>query len=184
MPNLLQTPAAAGPVTRTGLVLEAGRPADVVAFEVAVVSFFIDAAEMLGVPKSVAAIYGICFAAPEPLSFADIEARLDISKGSISQGLRVLRDVGALKVTTKVDDRREYFAPDLELRKLIQRWLDGRLQKQLEAGNGRLQDLVRTIPGGRSASAKVIRGRLESLQHWHNKGTALVPFVRTFLKLG
>lgn len=62
------------------------------------VSFFIDAADMLGVPKSVAAIYGICFASPEPLSFSDINERLDISSGSISQGLRVLREVGALKV--------------------------------------------------------------------------------------
>lgn len=88
------------PVTRgeaPGLVRSAGRPADVVAFEEAVVSYFVEAADVLGVPKSVAAIYGICFASPEPLSFSEIDERLDISAGSISQGLKFLKEVGALK---------------------------------------------------------------------------------------
>lgn len=82
----------------SGLVRGAGRPAEVVAFEEAVVSYFVEGAEVLGVPKSVAAIYGICFASPEPLSFSEINGRLEISSGSISQGLRVLREVGALKL--------------------------------------------------------------------------------------
>lgn len=85
------------PATSSALVLPGGRPADVVAFENALVDFFVNAADLLGVPKSVAAIYGIVFASPEALSFAAIEARLDISKGSVSQGLRVLKEVGALR---------------------------------------------------------------------------------------
>lgn len=80
----------------SGLVLTGGRPSEVADFERAMVDFFVDAADLLGVPRSVAAIYGIVFASAVPLSFADIEARLDISKGSVSQGLRVLREVGAV----------------------------------------------------------------------------------------
>src|SRR4051794_1898438 len=49
------------------LVRADGRPADMVAFDEAVVAFFFDAADILGVPKSLAAIYGVCFASPEPL---------------------------------------------------------------------------------------------------------------------
>ena len=84
----------AEPATSTSLVLAGNRSTDVVVFEEQVVDFFISAADLLGVPKSVAAIYGIVFASPAPLSFAEIETRLNISKGSVSQGLRVLRDVG------------------------------------------------------------------------------------------
>ena len=73
------------------------RSASVVGFEEAVVDFFVDAADLLGVPKSVAVRYGIVFASPQPLSFADIEARGTLSKGSISQGLRVLRKMGPSK---------------------------------------------------------------------------------------
>ena len=62
------------------LILPGERPENVVSFETEVVGFFVDAADLLGVPKSVAAIYGIIFASPQPISFASIEARLDISK--------------------------------------------------------------------------------------------------------
>lgn len=166
------------------LVVGAGRAADVVAFDESVVDFFVGAADLLGVPKSVAAIYGIVFASPAPLSFADIEARLRISKGSISQGLRVLREVGALKEVSTPSDRAELFEPDLQLRRLVERFLENRLQKQLDTGNSRLGALVRTVPGGRSAEAGILRQRLRHLQATHEKARALLPVARTFLKIG
>jgi DNA-binding transcriptional regulator GbsR (MarR family) len=133
-------------VTSTSLVLDAGREPQAVEFERALVAFFLDAAEMLGVPKSVAAIYGVCFASTLPLSFADIEQRLDISKGSISQGLRVLREVGALQTVSAPQDRRELYAPDLHLRNLATRWIEGRLEKQLDAGRARLRAIAKSVP--------------------------------------
>ena len=166
------------------LVLAGDRSPDVVEFESAVVDFFVDAADLLGVPKSVAAIYGIIFASPQPLSFADIEARLDISKGSISQGLRVLQEIGALKEVSAESDRTKLFTPDLEMRKLIARFLENRLNKQLDAGRTRLTTLQRALPASRSADAEVLRKRLSSLQAWHSKARALLPIAKTFLKLG
>jgi len=63
-------------------VVPGTRPEGIVKFEEQMVSFFVDAADLLGVPKSVAAIYGIVFASPEPLSFSKISARLNFSNGS------------------------------------------------------------------------------------------------------
>jgi hypothetical protein len=53
---------------------------------------------VFGVPKSVGQIYGLLYASPEPLSFSDIVERLEISKGSASQGLQFLRSLGAIKI--------------------------------------------------------------------------------------
>lgn len=170
-------------VQGSALVRTVGRVAEEAAFDAAVVEFFVRAADLLGIPKSVAAIYGICFSSPEPLCFADIEARLDISRGSISQGVRVLREMGALKSVGKPDERREAFEPDLRLRKLIEHWLDTRLQKQLNAGQGLLQQLNELVPGGKSPSAKELRTRIKSLRAWHDKTRAVLPLVKTFLKL-
>jgi len=164
------------------LVIGGGRPAETVAFEVAMVDFYVDAADLLGVPKSVAAIYGIVFASPVPLSFAAIEERLDISKGSVSQGLRVLKEVGALKEVSRESDRSELFEPDLQLRNLVAHFLENRLQKQLDAGKGRLASLGRVVPG-RNGDAEVLRARLKHLQNWHDKARALMPVAKTFLKL-
>lgn len=175
--------SAAETAVPTGLVLPGDRPVGVVAFEEQVVGFFVRAADLLGVPKSVAAIYGIVFATPRPLSFAEIEERLDISKGSISQGLRVLREVGALKEVSTEADKTELFTPDLELRKLVGRFLENRLEKQLTAGSSRLAALGKAVPG-RNGEAAELRKRLQSLSDWHSKAKALLPVARTILKLG
>ena len=73
------------------LVRTEGRLPGVVAFEETMVGFFINAADFLGVPKSVAILYGIVFASPEPLSFSEIDARLHLNKGSIGQGIQIPR---------------------------------------------------------------------------------------------
>lgn len=185
------------------LILPAGRPADVVAFETQMVDFFVHAADLLGVPKSVAAIYGIVFASPQPLSFAEIEARLAISKGSVSQGLRVLREVGALRATSlelgagsselKTDSlkleaatpsaRGVLYEPDLELRKLVSRFIEQRLEKQLNEGSDRLSAINLAVPGP-PGEAAVLKRRLKSLSDWSSKARTLLPVARTILKLG
>ena len=165
-------------------VIAGDRESAVVAFEEAVVDFFVDAAELLGVPKSVAAIYGTVFASARPLSFAEIGARLDLSSGSVSQGLRVLRELGALKEVSGESDRSELFEPDLEFRKLAIRFLENRLERQLLAGKTRLEELQRTIPLPKTTTAARLRERLKHLQGSHAKARALVPMAKALLKLG
>jgi len=179
----MSRPASTSVAGETGLVLPGGRPAEAVVFERATVDFFVDAADLLGVPKSVAAIYGIVFASPVPVSFADIGARLDISKGSISQGLRVLREMGALKEVSTAEDRAELFSPDLEMRKLIGRFLESRLQKQLEGGSSRLAGLKKSAAAFPPKTQKELLQRVKKLQQWHDRSRALLPLVRGFLKL-
>lgn len=65
-------------------------------FELSVVEIFVDLVTLLGLPKSIGEIYGLLFASAAPLSFGEIEAKLRLSKGSVSQGLRALRDLGAV----------------------------------------------------------------------------------------
>lgn len=165
------------------LIRAQGRPTAHVDFEHAVVEFFLESAALLGVPKSVAAIYGICFASPVPLSFSEVKERLNISAGSISQGLRVLREVGALTVVESGMDRREFFQPDLKLRKLAARWIEQRLQKQLDSGRTRLQGIAKSIPTENTTSAKVLRDRMKTLQAWHDQTRKLLPLMKTFLKI-
>jgi DNA-binding transcriptional ArsR family regulator len=198
-------------------------------FERAVVAFFTDAAQLLGVPYSVAAIYGVIFASPEPLTFSDISARLDLSKGSISQGLKALRDIGAVRAESEggggagkgqegrgkgqasvlasasssspsapssLRDRAfplplaaspartaTRYAPDTEMRKLIERFLESRVQPQLTSGKDRLAALKQLSAAFPPSDQAILRQRVEKLQAWHDRTRALVPLVHTFLKL-
>lgn len=182
--TLPRAPRARPSAPAASLVRPGDRPGEVVVFEAAVVGYFVEAAGMLGVPKSVAAIYGIVFASPPPLSFAEIEARLSLSKGSVSQGLRVLREIGALQEVSTTTDRAERFEPDIELRRLVGRFLENRLAKQLAAGGDQLKRIDGTVPRGTGAETALLRSRLKQLQNWNTKARALLPLARTFLKLG
>ena len=73
--------------------------------EVALVEFFVSLADMAGMPKSVGEIYGLLFASEESLAMDEIIARLGLSKGSASQGLRFLRDCQAVRTVYRVGDR-------------------------------------------------------------------------------
>ena len=68
-------------------------------------------------------------------------------------------------------------------RRLIQRFLEQRLEKQLDAGKSRLGALQRALPILEKSHAETLRSRLEQLQSWHEKARGLLPIARTFLKL-
>jgi len=167
-----------------GALVRAGDRADeIVAFEVAMVEFFVEAAEVFGLPKSVATIYGVVFASTEPLSFAEIEARVDLSKGSVSQGLKMLREMGALKEVSRAEDRAERFVPDLELRALVGGFLRTKVVPQLAMGGKRLnelQGLARKAGAGKTDDAKALNRRLEKLGTWQRKGQAVIPLLGKF----
>jgi DNA-binding transcriptional regulator GbsR (MarR family) len=50
---------------------------------------------------------------PRALSFDELGERLQISKGSVSQGLKVLRQLGAVKLHYVPGSRRDHYQPEL-----------------------------------------------------------------------
>lgn len=105
------------------------------------ISIFVQMTQVLGLPRSLGEIYGLLFASPKPLAFQEIAERLNLSKGSVSQGLRFLRTIGAIKPVVITGDRREYFEPEIELRALVGGFLRERLNPQLELWGARAKAL-------------------------------------------
>ncbi len=178
---MISSPSKA--TTASRLVLADGRDPEIVRFEVSVISYFVDAADLLGVPKSLAVIYGICFASPEPLSAAEIKQRLDISTGSVSQGIRFLAGIGALVDVSAKGDRFSRYEPDINLRKLILHYLERRVETQLDAGRVRIGEVRESIPNHSAAAADVLKTRVEALEGWHTKSRALMPLMKGALRL-
>lgn len=146
--------------------------------------------QVLGVPRSLGEIYGLLFASPHPLAFQEISDRLKLSKGSVSQGLRFLRTVGAIKPVIVPGDRREFFEPEIELRALVGGFLRERLNPQLESWGTRAKALKMEdfepgegsgIPQLSVENAKVLAGRLDKLQTWQKRANAVLPMIGKLL---
>jgi HTH-type transcriptional regulator, glycine betaine synthesis regulator len=151
-------------------------------FECSVIEVFVRMADMLGMPRSIGEIYGLLYASPRPQAFQDIVDRLAISKGSASQGLRLLRATGAVKLAYVGGDRRDHFVPETELRALLSGFLREKIQPQLEGGSQRvksLQTMVRSAEtmAGDGADARVLRQRIDKLQSWHKRGKTVMPLI-------
>ena len=66
---------------------------------------------------------------------------LSISKGSASQGLRALRQLGAISLMMTPGDRKERFVAEIRLRKLVSGFLREHADPHLEKGVARLKQI-------------------------------------------
>ena len=158
------------------------------AFERECVQFFTDIVQVLGVPKSVGQIYGLLFASPQPLGFTDIVEKLAISKGSASQGLQLLKSLGAVQgveaggVAGASSTRRELFVPELGLRRLV----GGVLREKIEPLVGEGADRIHRLEAAAKASAdaptrKFSGNRVKQIQTWRRQMGLLLPILKTLL---
>jgi DNA-binding transcriptional regulator GbsR (MarR family) len=166
------------PVTLKNSTLEVSALSDL---EVESIELFIGFCKLIGLQKSVGEIYGLLFVSSRALAMDDIVRRLGISLGAASQGLKVLRSVGAVKSVYTPGDRRDHYVADLELSKFasafIQEELKPRLDRSLER-IGTMQNLANGMePEDRSAAEE----RLERLKHWLERGESMLPWLLKFL---
>ena len=149
--------------------------------ESGVVEIFSGLVRMLGLPPSVGAIYGLLFITREPICLDDIVVRLGISKGSASQGLAFLRQLGALR-PAMVSARREYFTADLELKKLVGAFLRSEVLPQIDRGMASVDALKAGLESDSGDEhAKFLRDRLTKLGTWQKRGGQVLGLVHRFL---
>lgn len=155
--------------------------------ETEVIDLFVNGVRVLGLPKSIGEIYGLLFASPEPLSFDQILERLEISKGSTSQGLRFLRSLGAARTVYIAGTRKDFYVAETELKKLVAGFIRGELRPHLESGSdrlARLQALVESRPSDpdlEDDSLEFYQSRIGKLRIWHQRSRKLLPLIERFL---
>lgn len=147
--------------------------------------FFAEIVQLMGVPKSVGQIYGLLYGSPRPLSFSDIVEELGISKGSASQGLQLLRSLGAVRVAAGGDSgsersRREYYEPELRLRQLVAGVLREQVTPLTASGAERLARL-RRIADETTEGGEFCRDRVKQLETWRRRLKAVLPIVTALL---
>ena len=148
-------------------------------WESAVIDLFLNAASSFGLPKSYGQIYGLLFCRDQSHALGEVMEILQISKGSASQGLRALRQLGAVSSVFEPGDRRERFVAEIRLRKLVSGFLREQADPHLDKGVSRLKQietLIETLDDGESRNRGV--RRYEVLSGWHRQMSRLLPWVK------
>lgn len=149
-----------------------------------VIELFVSVADLLGFPRSLGEVYGLAYLSPQPIHFAEVCARLSMSKGSASQGLRTLRDLGALKPVYVPGDRRDFFEPEIKIRVLLERLLSERLRPHLERGPEALERLKHAAAStqGPVEFKKFREDRIKLLAAWQKRTSTFLPLLQKILR--
>lgn len=139
------------------------------------IQYFVRMAEVLSVPRSIAEIYGLLYISPKPLRFADIEQRLLLSKGSVSEGLRFLKDHGMAQAERAKGSRAETWSVTPSLAAALADLLRRRLQPALEQTTGELSALQREAEA--ADLPEEVRERLSKLSRWNSRALDLLPIL-------
>jgi DNA-binding transcriptional regulator GbsR (MarR family) len=149
--------------------------------EVEVIHLFVQLSRALGQPRSVAEIYGLLFVSHQPLTLDDLIERLHLSKGSGSQGLKYLQELGAVRTVYVGGDRRTHYEAVAELRNLAGRFLRQEILTHFEDSESRLDRIsaaAQKLPG---EQRKFVTTRIKTLRGWERNGRRVLPFLLKML---
>lgn len=146
------------------------------------VSIFVDGVKVLGLPRSIGEIYGLLFISQMPLSLDDLVLRLDISKGSASQGLRMLKSLGAVREVEISTERRTYYEPAVELKRLVGGFIREQIRPHLESGKAKITQLSEnTLQIADPERRKFLHERVERLKTWMSRSGKVLPLLQKIL---
>jgi DNA-binding transcriptional regulator GbsR (MarR family) len=154
-------------------VAQAGSPED------SILNLCVKLCAILGLPKSVGLIYGAVFVSTRPIEAGEICKNLKISRGSVSQGLKFLKELGAIRSEGLSGNRAEHFVTEDHLRKAIETFVTRKIGPafdELGLEVERLEnDSTQPLPEN-------LREKLETIRRWHGHGRLLLPVVSGFFK--
>ena len=142
-----------------------------------VVALFVRMADVLNLPRSVGEIYGILFISTEPLCLDDCRIRLNISKGSTSQGLKILRSFGAIRTVYVPGDRKDYYVAETSLRKIASGFASEQIQPHVISGKERIERIRELLQAHDGDDKPVIEEKIDLLENWQNRAGRTLPLI-------
>lgn len=137
---------------------------------------------MLGLPKSLGEIYGLLYVSQQPLTMLDLIEKLSISKGSASQGLKMLRTLGAVHEVSLEDDRKTYFEANCELKKLVGGFIRQEIRPHLKSGKNKLAQLESQLAEIDDPEERAFyEEKVTRLKRWSSQANLMLPLLQKFL---
>lgn len=150
---------------------------ELTSLEKEVVTLFSDGVKVIGLPKSVGEIYGLLYVQKGPLALDDLVALLGVSKGTGSQGLKMLRTLGAVKEVSLEGSRRTFYEADVELKSLVGGFIREEVRPHLSRAHMKLRDLENLA----DEHDEFVRERLKKLNQWRSRADLLLPILQKIL---
>ena len=141
------------------------------------IAFFRSVADLFGLPKSLGEIYGLLYSLPEPVPMGEIMERLHLSKGSVSQGLKTLRALGAVRTTYLENDRKDHYVAVVELRSLLAGFLQHQIEPHSRVAEEHLARIRQQVELAPKGSRDFLLQRVGRLTRWQRRTREMLPLL-------
>ena len=142
-----------------------------------IIEIFVRMADVLNLPRSVGEIYGLLFISSAPLCLDDCRIRLNISKGSTSQGLKILRSFGAIRTVYIPGDRKDYYLAETSLRKIASGFASEQIQPHVHNGKERIERVRELLDQRDSNDKEHLQEKIDLLENWQKRAGKVLPLI-------
>ena len=111
------------------------------------------------------------------LCLDDCRLRLNISKGSTSQGLKILRSFGAIRTVYVPGDRKDYYVAETSLRKIASGFASEQIQPHVASGKDRIERIRELLEDHNGDEKEQLEEKIDLLDNWQRRAGKTLPLV-------
>jgi len=139
-----------------------------------------------GFPKGMGAIFAVLYLSPTPLSLDEIVQETGLTKGAISTEIRALARMGLVHRSTKLGDRKDYYAAEADFFASIRSILKERQNSEFDRAVRSVKDTLSKMDENwmDDDEWKFVYGRVQALQEFFDAIDSLSKAVIKLDKLG
>ena len=141
-----------------------------------------------GFPKGMGAIFAVLYLSPAPLSLDEITAQTGLTKGAVSTEIRALARMGLVHRSSKLADRKDYYAAETDFYKAIRTILKERQNTEFDRAVQSVRMALEALEAGgghgNEVERKFLLERVRALQSFFDALDGLVRAVTRMERLG
>ena len=142
------------------------------------IRFWGEVAELLGFPRSTGEVYGHLFISKHPLCADEIAEFTGSSRSGSGQHLKLLTEIGAIRISQAVQDRKAHFELQTDLGVLIRRLSNTRIFPKLAELN---QQRLKLEQLASESDAPHLIERFDKLERWKQKIEPLANLLKSLI---
>ncbi len=139
-----------------------------------------------GFPKGMGAIFAVLYLSPTALSLDDIVTETGLTKGAVSTEIRTLARMGLVHRSTKLGDRKDYYAAESDFYAAIRSILKERQNSEFDRAVSSVKETLAIMDENwvDNDDWKFVYARVQALQEFFDAIDSLTKAVIKLDKLG
>ena len=114
-----------------------------------------------GIPRSTAALHGLLYLSPEPLTPEEISRLLKMARSNVSTSLRELEEYRLIYRETRLGDRRSFFTAETDVWEIARRILEERRRRET---GGAVQAVAECLAAAQKEGDTHTINRMQAMQ--------------------